>query len=146
MSFRCPQCLTRNSLEITLSIELLPDRRSDEISLQVVSCSACAFRGLAVYAESRHGRLDSESWDHIGYWVSPDAIESVSAAIRSCPDPFNPRCTCATHASLGEQDVYGKWRGLLELERGHTFKMRIFYGSVDDESPARGPDSAVKEA
>jgi hypothetical protein len=117
MSFRCPQCLTRNSLEIVLSIELLP----------------CAFRGLAVYEESRHGRLNSESWNHIGYWVSPDASESVSAAIRSCPDPFNPRCNCVAHTSLGEQDVYGKWHGLLELERGHTFKMRIFYGPGEDE-------------
>jgi len=135
MSFRCPQCLTRNSLEITLSIELLPDRESDEISLLVVTCSACAFRGLAVYAESRHGRLDSESWEHIGYWVSPDAIESISAAIRSCPDPFNSRCSCHTHTSLGEQDVYGKWCGLLELERGHTFKMRIFHGATADELP-----------
>jgi hypothetical protein len=145
MSFRCPQCLTRNSLEIALSIELLPDRRSDEISLQVVSCSACTFRGLAVYAESRYGRQDSESWDHIGYWVSPDAVESISAAIRSCPFPMNPRCTCAAHTSLGGQDVYGKWRGLLEMERGHTFKMRIFYGSGEDGQPAPSPDSADKK-
>jgi hypothetical protein len=140
MSFRCPQCLTRNSLEITLSIELSPDRQSDEISLQVVTCSACAFRGLAVYAESRHGRLDSESWEHIGYWVSPDAIESVSATIRSCPDPFNSRCSCSAHTSLGEQDVYGTWCGLLEMERGHTFKMRIFHGAAGDEPLKRDTD------
>jgi hypothetical protein len=145
MSFRCPQCLTRHSLEITLSIELLPDRRSDEISLQVVSCSACAFRGLAVYEESRHGRSDSESWGHVGYWVSPDAVESVSAAIRSCPFPMNPRCTCAAHTSLGEQDVYGKWRGLLEMERGHTFKMRIFYGSVEGAQGTDRLDPTVKD-
>ena len=128
MSFRCPQCLTRNTLEITLSIELLPDRQSDEISLQVISCSACDFRGLAVYSESRHGRLDSESWNHIGYWVSRDAVESVSTAIRSCPDPFNSHCLCPAHTGLGEQDVYGKWRGLLEMERGHTFSMRMYLG------------------
>jgi hypothetical protein len=143
MSFRCPQCLTCNSLEITLSIELLPDRRTDEISLQVVSCSACNFRGLAVYEEARHARSDAESWAHIGYWVSPDAVESVSAAIRSCPNPFDSRCTCASHIGLGEQDVYGKWRGLLELERGHTFKMRIFFGDGEDEHYKRSPDPTV---
>jgi len=131
MSFFCPQCLTRNTLEIVLSIELLPDRRSDEISLQVVSCSVCAFRGLAVYEETRHGQSGSDSWNHIGYWVSPDAVESVSAAIRSCPNPFNPRCACTAHADLGERDVYGKWRGLLEMERGHTFKMRIYDGETE---------------
>ena len=125
MAFRCPQCKTDNSLEIIATMELPRDRRSDEISLQVVDCSACNFSGLAVYEESRRGDLGSESWNHIGYWVSPDAVKSVLKAIRSCPDPFNSRCDCQAHASLGKQDVYGAWRGLLEMERGHTFAMRL---------------------
>jgi hypothetical protein len=128
MPFRCPQCLTSNSLDIDLSIELSPDRRSDEISLQVVTCCDCGFAGLAVYQESHRGELGTEDWNHIGYWVSPDAVHSVREAIQSCPDPYNARCTCRAHDSLSEQDIYGIWQGLLELKSGHTFLMRLFLG------------------
>jgi len=127
MSFRCPQCKTNNTLEIIQSIELPPDRRCDEISLQVVACSACTFRGLAVYEEFLNG-AETDLWKHVGYWVSRDAVESVLQAMRSCPDPHNPRCDCPAHTSLGQQDVYGIWRGLLEIERGHTFSMRLYHG------------------
>lgn len=127
MSFRCPQCLTPDTLEIILSIDIPPDRRYDEISLQVIGCKVCTFRGLAVY-EELISTDEVESWHHTGYWVSRDAVEAVLKAIRSCPDPHNPRCTCPAHASLGKKDVYGIWRGLLELERSHTFSMRLSAG------------------
>jgi hypothetical protein len=130
MAFRCPQCKTRDTLQIALSMELPPDRVSEELSLQVVVCRDCGFRGLAVYEVARGDCPESESWKHIGYWVSPDAVESTSAAIRSCPQPRNPYCTCAAHASLGKKDLRGKWSGLLELERGHTFSMRLFLGQA----------------
>jgi hypothetical protein len=55
-------------------------------------------------------------------------LHSVERAIRSCPEPHNPRCRCAAHASLGQRDLYGLWRGLLEMERGHTFAMRLYLG------------------
>jgi hypothetical protein len=128
MAFRCPQCKTRDTLQIALSMDLPPDRKSEELSIQVVACRDCSFRGLAVYEVGRGDCPESESWKHIGYWVSPDAVESVSAAIRSCPEQRNPHCTCAAHASLGKKDLRGKWSGLLELERGHTFAMRLFLG------------------
>jgi hypothetical protein len=125
--FRCPQCQTRDSLEIAASIELPPDRQSGEIALQVVGCSACPFRGLAVYEDARGSVIESESWSHIGYWVSPDAVESVLGAIRCCPDPLNPRCQCPSHTALGQKDVQGIWKGLLEMQTGHTFWMRLAY-------------------
>ena len=144
MPFRCPQCLTRDSLEITLGIDQYPDRDSPAtgistygyrgdpgskgFSLQVVACSICPFRGIAIYTEGRGDCPESESWQHIGYWVSLDAVEAVSAAIRSCPDPHNSHCLCPVHTSLAQNDVDGPWRGLLELERGHTFSMRLFVG------------------
>jgi hypothetical protein len=144
MSFRCPQCLTSDSLEITDGIDHFLDRdtsaagvgaygyRGDScsmgFSLQVVACSICTFRGLAIYSEGRGDYPESESWQHIGYWVSLDAVEAVSTAIRSCPDPHNPRCPCPAHAALAQHDVDGQWRGLQELERGHTFSMRLFIG------------------
>mgnify|MGYP001769854111 FL=1 len=128
MAFRCPQCKTRDSLQIVLSMDLPPDRMSEELSLQVVACRDCGFRGLAVYEVARGDCPESESWKHIGYWGSPDAVDSISAAIRSCPEPRNPRCACEFHASLGKKDLRGLWSGLLEMERGHTFAMRLFLG------------------
>jgi Zn ribbon nucleic-acid-binding protein len=125
MPFRCPQCKTSDSLEIGASLEIPPDRQSCEISLQVVACSACGFRGLAVYREGRASVPESESWQHIGYWVSPDAVESVLRAIQDCPEPHNPKCQCFSHTSLGQKDIRRVWKGLLELERGHTFLMRL---------------------
>ncbi len=128
MSFRCPQCATRDGLEIEGSIELPPDRDAQELCLQVVVCKACTFRGLAVYSEGRGDCPESETWNHIGYWVSPDAVDSVAAAIRSCPNPHDSQCTCPAHVELGQKDLRGRWRGLLELEHGHTFAMRLFLG------------------
>jgi hypothetical protein len=133
MSFRCPQCHTFDSLNITESIELPPDRTHDEIALQVVDCSACAFRGLVVYSESRSASLERDDFEHIGYWVSPDAIQAVLAAIHSCPQPRNPRCGCAAHTLLGQKDVYGVWSGLLELKLSHTFSMRLYAGGPSDQ-------------
>jgi hypothetical protein len=128
MAFRCPQCFSPGSLEIDCSIELPPDRQSDEISVQVIACSACVFQGLAVYSEGRGSVPESERWQHIGYWVSADAIASVRAVIQSCPDPQNRTCTCPAHTGLGAQDYHGLWKGLLEIERGHTFLMRLHIG------------------
>ena len=129
MAFRCPQCKTRDSLQIELALDLPPSRLSEEASLQVIACRACGFRGLAVYDVARGDCPESEAWKHIGYWVSPDAVESVSEAIRSCPEPRNPHCSCPAHTGLRKKELQGRWRGLLELERGHTFAMRMFSGS-----------------
>jgi hypothetical protein len=128
MAFRCPQCKSRNSLQIDKAMDLPPDHTPDELSIQVVACGACSFRALAVYDVGCGDCPESESWKHIGYWVSPDAVETVSAAIHSCPEPRNPLCQCSAHASLGRRDLHGIWRGLLELERGHTFAMRLYMG------------------
>ena len=109
-----------------MSIELPPDYANTEIILQIVGCKVCEFRGLAVYEEARRVSLAIESWQHIGYWVSPDAVDSVSSAIRSCPEPLNPRCQCEAHTNLGKKDVSGTWRGLLEMKSAHTFMMRLY--------------------
>ncbi len=128
MSFRCPQCKSVDSLKISSAIELPPDRLSQEITLQVVACQECGFRGLSVYEETRYGGKGEDGWVHTGYWVSSDAVESVEAAIASCPQPNNPRCTCQAHTELSQRNISEIWRGLLEMERSHTFLMRLHLG------------------
>jgi len=118
-------------IELTHSLELPPDGYSDEITLQVVSCFSCHFRGVAVYEESRHGSLDSESWQHNGYQVSAEALESLVNAIGLCPSPRNTRCECPTHTSIRKMNKhYGRY-GLNAANIGNHFEMRLVADKQD---------------
>lgn len=122
----CPDC---GSTSATLGpgIELLPDSWNDEISLGCVSCAACSFKGIAVYRESRAGRLDAGSWSQAGYRMGDDAWEQVRTAIAQCPEPDNRRCRCASHLSLGAQNPRGGWDWLAHMDSDpqQTFAIRL---------------------
>jgi len=122
MTFLCPECAHR-SLEITTSIELLPDTRSDEITLQVVECAQCRFFGIAVYKASRRGALGDNSTGHVGYRVSIRDLRTLRSAIDRCPNPANPSCGCSSHRRLGARDAVGRWDGLGEFRRLGTFEL-----------------------
>jgi len=98
--------------------------RSDEITLQVVSCAACDFRGMAVYQESRRGALGSETWDHTGYVVDKSLVNSLAKTIRSCPLPRDHKCKCASHKRLSKRDAYGRWQMPQDFVSGGIFPMR----------------------
>jgi DNA-directed RNA polymerase subunit RPC12/RpoP len=122
MAFLCSKC-SAVALEITDAIIFQPDNRSDEIMLQVIACRRCGFRGLAVYEESRRGALASDSWEHTGYRVGGDELSVILQAIRSCPNPRNPNCGCATHLILGRKS-YGRWVQLRGFDILDSFPMR----------------------
>ncbi len=109
----CPTCQT-NTLNITQSLELPPDVRNDEISLQAVQCASCGLQALAVYRESRRGSLGSESWVHEGYRVSEVDFQRVSGLIGACPNATDKRCPCESHTVLGHQTEY-HWDGLAKM-------------------------------
>ena len=117
----CGECKKKNVLQITQSLVLPPDSRSDDIILQVVQCASCGFRGLAVYEESRRGGMDSESWSHTAYHVSADDLRTVTTAIRSCPAPKNPKCRCHAHRKLGRREQGGRWNGLQNITLEDSF-------------------------
>jgi len=125
MPFPCPKCSEPKSLSITLSFELPPDNRSDEITLQIVECSQCGFAGIAVYEESRRGALDAESFHHTGYCVSAAGLRSLREMIEGCPDPRNSRCQCAVHRTLGRQDALGRWVGLDNVHCQQAFDLKL---------------------
>lgn len=125
MPFLCPECSTSKSLMITSKLELPPDNRSDEITLQVVECSGCGFAGIAVYEESRRGSFDSDSFDHAGYRVRSKDLEALRKTIRACPSPTNGRCKCAAHRKLGRQNTSGRWTGLDDIHLEGSFWMRL---------------------
>jgi hypothetical protein len=106
-------------------MELPADSRSDEITLQVVSCAGCGFAGIAVYEESRRGSLDTESVDHRGYRATPEDVAAVRRTISKCNNPRNPRCKCAAHTKLGRTNSWGRWVGLQALDLGPRFDMRL---------------------
>jgi hypothetical protein len=124
MAFTCPHCGTPGTLRITHRLELPPDARSDEITLQVIRCSHCRFEGIAVYEESRRGALDSESFSHTGYEAKDKAqVSALKAAIRRCPARGDPRCTCAAHRTYGQHGAYGQWTGIERFDLGPPFPM-----------------------
>ena len=105
--FVCPKC-RQVSLSITHSLELPPDGRSDEITLQLVVCSGCGFEGTAVYEESRRGA--TESWHHDGYRISPENLVKLKQLMGQCPSPGDKLCLCASHRALKQVNVYGMWQ------------------------------------
>ncbi|MFQ5400288.1 MAG: hypothetical protein ACE5E7_11905 [Anaerolineae bacterium] len=109
MSFRCPSCETADSLKIVSALELPPDVRSDEITLQIVRCTGCGFRGAAVYEESRRGSLDSESWHHDGYYVDESDLNLLISIMGHCPTPDNDECRCPAHRLLGQTNDQSVW-------------------------------------
>jgi len=123
MPFTCPKCSTRSALRITGSLELPSDARSDEITLQIVACEQCGFAGIAVYEESRRGSLDSDSFDHTGYRVSARDLAALRKAISQCPQPGNPRCSCAAHRRYGRRNAAARWSGLEDVPLGQRFRM-----------------------
>lgn len=125
MPFTCPECHTQSALRITHRLELPPDARSDDITLQVVRCSQCRFEGLAVYEESRRGALDSESYSHTGYEVGKAQLSALKKAIGRCPKTRDPRCTCTVHEEYGRRDAHGRWTGLDAFDLGASFPLVI---------------------
>lgn len=113
MAFICPDCGSAN-LEITDSIEVAPDSWWDEIAVQIVKCSNCAFLGAAVYQESRRGSLDSEAINHYGIRIHQEKKNSLVNELRACPAPRNIDCPCAAHRNLGRTDESGRWAGVGE--------------------------------
>lgn len=110
-------------LNIVQSIELPPDVRSDEISLQLVSCAlnTCGFRDIAIYEESRRGALDSDHWDHTGFHVSSGGFEELQVAIAACPEPSNTSCPCDSHKKLGNVSSTGRWQPPEGVKWGSAF-------------------------
>jgi hypothetical protein len=111
MPFTCPRCHAPGGLRITHRLELPPDARSDEITLQVIRCS-------------RRGALDSESFSHTGYEAQDKAqVSALKAAIRRCPARGDPKCGCAAHQTYGQHGTYGRWTGLELFDLGPPFPL-----------------------
>jgi hypothetical protein len=125
MPFRCPNCTTAGSLKIRSRIELPPDSRSDEITLQIVSCARCGFAGVAVYEESRRGALDDDSFDHTGYHVSKDDLRALRKTIAQCPKPRDRRCDCTAHRALGRKNEWGRWNALDDIALDKPFALEL---------------------
>ena len=116
MLFKCPNCLM-SSLEIGQAIDLPPDSRSDEITVQVIVCRQCGFLGAAVYEESRRGAPGTETMHHTGYRLKRRLWKSLQGTIKKCPTPRNVR-------ALSWRAADGRWIGL-DVEIEGTFPMEL---------------------
>ena len=123
MGFQCPKCDAQKSLDIVSRLEIPPDARSDEISLQIVKCQLCKFEAVAIYAESHRGALDSDVYDHYGYTINQKELKELKALIRQCSEPKNRRCSCDSHRTLIHKDSYGRWIRPCFNKEQRTFQM-----------------------
>ncbi len=129
--YLCPICNTPQ-LVIEQSLELPPDCTWDEITLQVVACQTCHFRTLAVYQESRRGRLHEEHVSHHGYFVAPKTVQDVSAMMNYCPRPDDARCRCTVHDTLGRHDANDCWPELAGYPHEGSFDLQR--STITDQS------------
>ena len=114
MAFRCPQCFSPASLQIIRSIELPNDRHWDEISLQAIRCSVCKFCGLAVYSELVSG-AETDSWQHVGYWDSYDAFQSVITGLQGSQNRWKTAATLARSRAVSQEKLEFMIRDSMQL-------------------------------
>jgi len=112
-------------LNIVSKIELPPDNRSDEVTLQVVKCASCGFQAVAIYEESRRGTLGTESWNHTGFRVAKNTLAAIRKTIKQCPNPTHCRCQCPAHHLLTQLFTSGTWQGVNTLNYGNSFSMKL---------------------
>ncbi len=124
MSFVCPQCRLR-SIKIRSRIEMPSDSRSDETAVQIVQCSQCGFEELAIYEESRRGRLGSELVHHRGYFIQATTLTNIQQLIEQCPQPSDSRCTCSTHSMFHRINVFSRWNWLDLIHHTGSFDLVI---------------------
>ena len=125
----CPDCGGRGTVISSGGIELPADDFWDEISLTLISCTACDFRGAVVGAESRgHGTLDDDTLTTEGHRLGRSSWESIHALIKRCPCPANPRCECRAHQELDAKVVWGTWGRFQGYETEGRFEIRLAGG------------------
>lgn len=136
-ALECPRCLVRDgAFTITHSIALPPGLRegADDLSLQIVACGSCGFRGAAVY-EARQGTSpESDSWSHFGFNAPEEKLDELATMIGTCPAQDDPRCGCSAHVVI-ETRIQGKWAPPVPIPRDlrSTFPMRVATGVVRRE-------------
>ncbi len=110
MKFLCPDC-GGPGVSIELALDLPPDDDDDETCVQTLACSLCAFRGAAIYRESRRGSMDGDAWHHDGYRLAAAEHAALSEQLRWCPTPRTRSCTCDVHRALAQppHGLRGAW-------------------------------------
>lgn len=124
MPFKCPKCLGA-SMKITSSIELPPDSRSDEITVQTIKCTKCGFTGLEIYEETRRGSLNEDCIHNYGIYIDNLTYESMKKTFRQCPKPKESDCQCKTHHSLNQVNEFGRWNWLERFSQKKSFELQI---------------------
>ena len=119
--FRCPTCDTLG-LQLGPSLELPADGRSDEITLQALSCTSCDFLGVAIYEESRRGA--SESWHHDGMPLCELDHHRLVRDLRACPAPRDRACGCEVHERYNRVEGYSHVGFRLFRQGGPVFPLK----------------------
>lgn len=109
MAFVCPHC-DGGGLDIVVAIELKPREISGERQLQLLACTGCGHRCGAIYDDTSVGMYDDEGQFHELYAVEEATWSALESAIRSCPEPEEPACSCEMHVQLGQRGEGTSWQ------------------------------------
>ncbi len=104
MPLICPLCDAAGSATITHHLELPPDERSDEVSLQVLRCQACGASMAAIYEESRRGA--SESFHHFAFRLDEFSLARLKKQVDGCATPRDRGCDCEAHRTYAGRGAY----------------------------------------
>jgi len=96
MSLICPKC-DDSALRLEVDLELPPRGVFTERTRQLWRCGNCGAGILALYEESRAGRLDSEVVNHSGRIVDAAKFEELVEKAYACPNRLNASCPCEVH-------------------------------------------------
>lgn len=70
--FFCPKCNKTDVLDIVDSIEIRADEKFDEIAIQLVNCTKCPNKGMAIFTESKDKGAMQQ-----GYWLGKDEYDAL---------------------------------------------------------------------
>lgn len=119
-AFVCPVC-RRGTFGISKTIELRPDARWSEITLQLLWCNTCHFEAIGVYKENNWGA--SEIVEHHGYQAPVLLRQRLGELIDGCPRRPDRSCDCASCSTLSATDGSGTWNWLEQAGVGDRFAL-----------------------
>jgi hypothetical protein len=122
MSIACPDCGRTEGLRLVRRLVLPGDRRSDEISLEVLACP-CGFKALAVAEQARQTSLRNADPERVVYRLPPAAVDLIDFLMAQCPSPAEEYCTCPAHTALNRRDLRNQWNLLHSFAPFHGFAL-----------------------
>jgi len=112
-SFQCPSCHDY-TLHISASVDVAPKNpMSSEETVQTIACSACDFKGLALYLESHNDHVN-----HDGYELDLSSFEHLDTLLKKTlggDTSAKQELQTMHNLSFADTPVKVQWRSIFPL-------------------------------